>query len=1091
MLSSEYWSFNRNTGVLTIHWPAQWSPFPRELQVKWRFRPISIPRTLQLDEALAADTLLENVFVSPTQMQPRVDSFASTNLSGSGSITRGVIVGSNRDLGIESGLRFDLTGFITDDVYITASITDQNTFIQPDGTTQNLREFDQVFIRLQSPRVQAQFGDIDAQFQSSSIARFGRRLQGAQASYDLRKKEHGTTTAALAVIRGTFRTVELTGRDGIQGPYRLTNTANDPFIVVVAGTERVYLDGRLLDRGDENDYVIDYSIGEIYFTNQRIIRNTHRIRVEYQYLSSGFTRTLSAAESDYHNLLGGRMSVGATFIREADNISLDDFTGLSEQDLNLLRNTIPGENTLFTSGADSVGFRPDSPFALYVRRDTLIQNETITIYEFDPGNPQSVFRVQFTRVGEGQGSYRRSLQSVSGIVYEWVGPGQGSYEPVRRLQAPELRQVLSLRTSIRPVDGLSLGTEVALSTQEQNRYASDAARHAQMIRSFARWGTGTAGGQVLNLWLNHEYKAASFVFFDPIRDVEFNRKWDLSDGLPSSEHLSEAGAKWEAGPSKYLSWIVQHLERTDRRGFRNDVNMNWDSDIGSDVRLHAGYLISDRNQSGQTRWQNIDAETGWAFNANQSTIRPYYQIHGERREEKNTMDELQRNSFGHLDHTVGLQFQLRNVATASVQYGLRNDYEVFSDELKLSSRTVAPGIEIRISPADGIQSHNRVAYQVRKPTSLFIQEFGAGETRGLAVRSNTDAQFLNRAVVTSILYNVATESRSVLQETYLEVGPEFGQYVWIDVNGDGIPQLDEFFPEQTPDEGTFIRQLLPTEELTPVISLQFRWRSVIDPYRIHRAWFTRGLRYSGTIDIREQSETTSLKDIYLLRQETFRGEQTLSGRITTDQQLQLFRNNRDVNMTIRSSNSVLKNRLASGSEMQKNRLLNLFTSYRFTRYITAQVEISAQNQLLTSDGIASRNYDIQTTQIEPGVQYTTAGNFRVATFITFLNGIDSDVVNRAELRGYSVRTEAAVPVSQNFSISSNTAFRSMQVGGLTSATSEFVLTNGAGTGESWIWGMQLLWRVSSQLRATAQYNGRTVQGGRSIQTARVTVSANF
>ncbi|MBK7426604.1 MAG: hypothetical protein IPI60_06060 [Saprospiraceae bacterium] len=44
---------------------------------------------------------------------------------------------------------------------------------------------------------------------------------------------------------------------------KLTGNDSELFIIVLANTERVYLDGALMNRGLENDYVIDYNRGEV------------------------------------------------------------------------------------------------------------------------------------------------------------------------------------------------------------------------------------------------------------------------------------------------------------------------------------------------------------------------------------------------------------------------------------------------------------------------------------------------------------------------------------------------------------------------------------------------------------------------------------------------------------------------------------------------------------------------------------------------------------------------------------------------------------------------------------------------------------
>ena len=88
----------------------------------------------------------------------------AAQLTKSGSITRGVTVGSNRGLKVNSALNINVSGKVGDNVEVTAALTDQSTPIQPDGTTQNLQEIDKVFIQIKSPNLAATMGDFQIQY---------------------------------------------------------------------------------------------------------------------------------------------------------------------------------------------------------------------------------------------------------------------------------------------------------------------------------------------------------------------------------------------------------------------------------------------------------------------------------------------------------------------------------------------------------------------------------------------------------------------------------------------------------------------------------------------------------------------------------------------------------------------------------------------------------------------------------------------------------------------------------------------------------------------------------------------------------------
>jgi hypothetical protein len=67
-----------------------------------------------------------------------------------------------------------------------------------------------------------------------------------------------------------------------------------------------------MERGRSNDYVIDYTQGELTFTSSQVITDDRRITVEFQYSTTQFTRTL----------LGAQAQAGAWRDERANGISL-------------------------------------------------------------------------------------------------------------------------------------------------------------------------------------------------------------------------------------------------------------------------------------------------------------------------------------------------------------------------------------------------------------------------------------------------------------------------------------------------------------------------------------------------------------------------------------------------------------------------------------------------------------------------------------------------------------------------------------------------------------------------------------------------
>ena len=109
----------------------------------------------------------------------------------------------------------------------------------------------------------------------------------------------GGGALALAISRGKFARQSIAGQEGNQGPYRLQGAEGERFIIVLAGTEKVYVDGVLLERGLTGDYVIDYNLGEVTFTPRQLITKDRRIIVEFEYAVQAFLRSTMEARVDW------------------------------------------------------------------------------------------------------------------------------------------------------------------------------------------------------------------------------------------------------------------------------------------------------------------------------------------------------------------------------------------------------------------------------------------------------------------------------------------------------------------------------------------------------------------------------------------------------------------------------------------------------------------------------------------------------------------------------------------------------------------------------------------------------------------------
>jgi hypothetical protein len=759
-------------------------------------------------------------------------SYNSTSLSRKGSISRGIGFGNNQDVIVNSGMNLQLDGKLNEDLFIQAAISDNNIPIQPDGNSQQLQEFDKVFIKIYNDRISLTAGDFELRKPQGYFLNYNKKAQGADIGLHtdfktVSGKEFGLDTRISgAVAKGKLRRQEIKGSEGNQGPYKLTGENNEQYIVVLAGTERVYIDGILLTRGSDNDYVIDYNLGEISFTPSQPINKDKRIVVEFEYSDRNYTRFLITGSAD---LKFENSKFWLNLYDESDNKNQPFDQDLDQDDKLLL--SLIGDNTdlALVPGFDSLGFAGEE--IRYMLTDTVIGAtvyDSIFIYSTDPDF--ALYRVSFAFAGANKGNYRKGVSAANGRVYEWVAPvdgvPQGDYVPYRLIITPKKSQLINTGAEIYVSDKTTINYEFAYSKNDINTFSK---LDGDDDSGFAfKTGVKQAFVKTDKLWFgafaDYEFMQKDFRAIENFKSTEFTRDWNISSLYSGSNENYVSGGlsfndKKHGRALLNTSWLdrgelysgLQNLVKTDLSYGRWSLAGMASYLTSTDILSESGFLRHNLQVSGNFGLLRLGIGESAEDNRRRSAA----------------TDSLTANSFRFNSYNAFVQTSDSLKIPVKLNYKYREDYLPKSNSLQMSTNSHDISFSGGYDKNPAQKFNTTLSYRILEVNDSTL--YSSHAENNMTGRAEYSFRLWKGLVSSSNFYEIGSGLERKTEFSYIEVAPGQGVFTWTDYNSNGIQELDEFEVANFIDQANFIRIINPTAEYIKTYSNQINQSVNINP----------------------------------------------------------------------------------------------------------------------------------------------------------------------------------------------------------------------------------------------------------------------
>jgi hypothetical protein len=1007
-------------------------------------------------------------------------------LNTSGSVTRGVTIGNNQNTVLNSNLDLQITGKLSEKVSLRASLQDSNIPLQDGGYSQRLDQFDNIFMELLSDKWNVRAGDLFLENQATQFLNFNKKVQGLSTNFDFGSPENKTTVfASAALVRGQYAKSNFTGVEGSQGPYKLKGQNGELYVLVISGSERVFVNGTLLERGENNQYTIDYNAGEITFTPLFTITSEMRIAIEYQYSDRNYTRLITYAGATHQN---GKWNFESYLYSENDIKNQPLQQNLSKEQAEILVDAGDNQELMTAPSAYPDSFSDNK--ALY--RKMMVN--TVKIFEYSNDPQEELFNVRFSMIGINKGNYILKNTANINRIYEYIAPinniPQGTYAPIIQLIAPTKIQMASFLGKYSPSEKTIVDFEIAVSNNDKNLFSnSDDSNNQGISAKLYTKQRLSSKKWIVDVFANYQFTQKEFRTIERLYTIEFDRDWNLGTTAVGNQSFLVSGLNFNLNAATdtintgVIKYQFEKLDFTESfSGNRHSLNgrlklRNWS------FMNQGSYLKSDGTLSSST------------FIRNQSQIRYHF--------DKNWIGTTQRFEDNQEKNKLSSQFS--DLSQRFSEYGMfagRGDSTKVFIELGLLKRTndsIQNGQLQRVNNSQTYYFKSKLIQTEKSDLSIYVNYrildfIDSTKEREPSLNSRVlyNDRFFNQLIQATSAYETNSGTLPQQEFTYLEVPAGQGVYTWNDYNANGIQELQEFEVALFIDQAKYIRVYLPNRIYIKTHQTKFSQSIILNPNQWqNETGFKRlsSLFYNQTSFIIDR-KTKNEGGNFQLNPFNSSQENVLGLSSTFRNSLFYNRGKQKHSVTYSYLENQTKNLLSVGSQDSKNSSHQLQYSHLHLKSWLFSTFAKTIQTAITSENFAERNYTIKGYHLAPKISYLFSKNTSWDVFYE-LQKKENQIGEFENLLQNRFGTSFSYANTAKITMNGEISFYQNSFNGNALSAVGFQMLEGLQAGQNTTWRLLLQKNITQFLDINLNYQGRKSELSQAIHTGNIQLRAYF
>ena len=1095
--STSDYSYNVHNGFLYFKSPTD------SIRIIYRTFPISFLRSYQNkkpENFIRKDTgdIWYNFY------QPGIEQSTFLDFDGlqySGNFSRDVSFGSNQDLVVNSAFNLQLSGRLSNGIEILAALTDNNIPIQPDGNTQQLQNFDKVFIQVSKDRHRLIAGDYVLASPKSYFLKFNKQLQGISynGGYTFQKEQLDINgSASFAVAKGKFTRNTLNGQENNQGPYRLVGNNGEVFLIILAGSEKVYVDGILLNRGEEADYIIDYNTAEIRFTPNFLITKDSRIVIDFEYADRNYFRSL------FHTGTFGtwkKWQFNMDFYTEQDSKNKPILQDISDSTINFLETIGNNTNEAFISGVNETDFSRNA--TLYLLKDTLVDGilyDSVFVYTTD--SIDVLYNLSFTYLGNGKGNYNPTKNANNQRVYAWSAPingiPTGSYEPVILIITPKKDQFLTAGVIFNTGKDWKLQADVGMSNRDFNTFSKinnpENIGFSGHMAVFHNYLSKKDSSYRIQSNIQYEVKGARFSPLEPYRPVEFTRDWSLQNQQQKlTEHIIIAKSQLNTHKNIGIGYeFGTMLREKDYSGFKHKISVQYIRH-GWNFKGNLN-ILNARDSLTKSTFLRPDVylskyipivkgvTAGFAFFQERNAINAIQ------------TDSLNASSFFNNNTRFFVQNGDSGFIQISIDYRWRNDLFPVATDFKVANQSHTldmRGKFLQLKNQDLSWAFTLRNLQIKDSTLVVLPPektyLGRGEY-GIRVKKG----FFRM----NILYELGSGQERVREFSFVEVLTGQGVYNWLDENEDGIQQQNEFVIAAFQDSAKYIKVFTTLNEYIKARQVTYNQVLTLTPKVL---WFeAKGIKgflskfqFQSFLETKRKSLENAKNSPF--NPFIFKSDDTsiISLNLASRNNILLNPGSSTFSMSYSFQTNQDKTLLVNGFDTRKKLTHTINTRIGLGNSFSGNIDLFRGNEVYNSEFFIQNNYNIQSFKTEPKLIYNYKSSLRISTSYAWILKINSVELGGEKNNSHQLNLDMRYVKSGKQSLEAKFTFAQVKFTGNSGTTRSYILLEGLQPGKNYLWNLSYDRTISKNLQLNLGYEGRKTGAAKVVNTGKASIRALF